>query len=116
MDKVRSTLRQMIRDWSDAVSLSYIAIPTRNFDLRPWACIYPGRAQQNGKRPINLAWTRWRSTLVTSPRKTGQWIGKALLDRHAHRSDSRSSVKVLVPGAGLGRMALEFAHRGMYRY
>ncbi|KAJ1971284.1 hypothetical protein H4R35_005355 [Dimargaris xerosporica] len=69
MDKLRSTLRQLVRDWSAE-----------------------GRTERDASYGLILD----------------------MLEQQFPKSadGSRASCKVLVPGAGLGRLALEIAHRG----
>ncbi|XAO22211.1 hypothetical protein I312_100978 [Cryptococcus bacillisporus CA1280] len=91
-DKVRSTLRSFVRDW------------TREGDDERNACYAPCLEALERYFP--------------QKRDTGEKAVEIMTDEEdvklCRKTRERSEVKVLVPGCGLGRLAMEIAARGFF--
>lgn len=109
-EKVRSTLRQMVRDWSVDVCAVAARVPSRlRLRIVPGEC----RASANAKHAMLLAYRRWRSTMRGAPKMNGAPAHETARPLClTHRLLCRTTLKVLVPGAGLGRLPLEIASKG----
>ncbi|THH09004.1 hypothetical protein EW145_g2315 [Phellinidium pouzarii] len=91
MDKLRSTLKQFVRDWSEEVLISYFVKK-----IRPRILTELQKSQ--GKIERDACYEPMKEALlkhfVTVPK------------------EERSKLRVLVPGAGLGRLAYDVARLG----
>ncbi len=93
MEKVRSTLRQFVRDWSA--------------DVLYFSQILMFRAKESETRVTNQYATSYWGISATST------IGTVLMrSRDFSYVSCRSKIHILVPGAGLGRLAFDLAQSG----
>jgi carnosine N-methyltransferase len=105
MDKVRSTLKQLVRDWSEEVS-----------GHRLYESLSLHRSHENiGKgRKRGKLWALERGLIGSLLRYTyGGKVESVPVNYPApSRATFRHNFRVLVPGAGLGRLAYDVAKLG----
>ena len=111
MDKLRSTIKQLVRDWSAEVC------KTMDAKMSTWhLLIVASRENRKGRRVTNRWRMLWISILNIYQPMRGKGDTRAvswLLPQFGLR---RHKLRVLVPGAGLGRLAFDIAHMGTHMF
>ena len=109
MDKVRSTLKQLVRDWSEEVSATTSSrdkYSSKNTTIRNF------REGKKERQATSRSRTRYLTTSRISPWRKGMENPRSW---HASsQTKSRHDFRVLVPGAGLGRLAYDVAKLGRF--
>ena len=105
MDKIRSTLKQFVRDWSAEVRLPPLS-SLRTSESS--SSLHRGKSSE--MRAINLSWTRFCSILRMYLKRRGESSSLSISDDG--ELCLRGNFRVLVPGAGLARLAFEIASKG----
>jgi carnosine N-methyltransferase len=109
MDKVRSTLKQLVRDWSEEVS----ATPSSHDEYSSKTTILQTlRERKKGRRLTSRLRKRYSTTSRISPWRKG--MENPISWRASSQTKSRHNFRVLVPGAGLGRLAYDVAKLGRF--
>lgn len=118
MDKMRSTIKQFVRDWSVEVSSARFGISTTTFDVHLYF-VHFERVNLNETPLTSQSWTSWNNSLDMSLKKNGMFIlfiiYTDLLAKHVP-FPNRGDVKILVPGAGLARLAFDIALQGVFYF
>ena len=108
MDKVRSTLKQLVRDWSEEVSTtsSCDKYSSKNTNLPK------SRERKKGRRATSRSRKHYSTTSRISPWRKG--VENPRSWHASSQTKSRHNFRVLVPGAGLGRLAYDVAKLGRF--
>lgn len=107
MDKVRSTLKQLVRDWSEEVSATSSLrekYSSKNTILRK------PREGKKERQATSRSRMRYSTTSRISPWRKGMENPRSW--PASSQTKSRHNFRVLVPGAGLGRLAYDVAKLG----
>lgn len=106
LDKIRSTIKQLVRDWSDEVGGPCCQT----------LCVSADRQRRRAAPSERQRTARCSMRSMRASALSQQQIGEArnvpVLLRCIADSPCRPAVRVLVPGAGLGRLAFEVAWQG----
>lgn len=105
MDKLRSTLKQLVRDWSDEVLAVFISVRQES-DQSLLGHNWAWSLLQTNERCPARSFCRHPSgeTVTYSHGLINVWKSDLIYSRH---------IRVLVPGAGLGRLAYDVAKLGI---
>ncbi len=105
MDKLRSTLKQFVRDWSAEVSSpqsgEHYSLPRFTWGGTRKRSVL----QTNERSATSILLARFGIKEVTLCVNVSMWMKTLFI---------RGELRVLVPGAGLGRLAWDIAHLGKH--
>jgi hypothetical protein len=111
MDKVRSTLKQLVRDWSEEVRLTDTFCCVRPHPSK--TTLVKNREKMKERQVTGpLGRLYWSTSRIYRCRR-GTYGPQLLLLYPCPQTKSRHNFRVLVPGAGLGRLAYDVAKLGM---
>ena len=109
MDKVRSTLKQLVRDWSAEVSAT--SSSRDNYSSKT-TIIRNLRERKKERQATSRSRRRCSATSPISPWRKGMENPRSW--PASSQTKSRHNFRVLVPGAGLGRLAYDVARLGRF--
>ncbi len=110
MDKVKTSLQQIVRDWSDECA-SERAVSQY---IVPYWFIYDVHWNATGAS-LKLSWKhiQMKNPEGIKRENASKWEAKLEKGKRRENTDlTRSNIKILVPGAGLCRLAFDIAKLG----